>query len=76
MSWRAPTESLTTNVIGQLNVFEAVRKTNLGCRIQIACSSEEYGLVSEDELPISEDTPLRPLSPYAVSKVAQDLLGY
>lgn len=76
MSWRAPTESLQTNVIGQLNVFEAVRKIDLACRIQIACSSEEYGLVREDELPIREDAPLRPLSPYGVSKVAQDLLGY
>jgi GDP-4-dehydro-6-deoxy-D-mannose reductase len=46
------------------------------CRIQLACSSEEYGLVMPDELPIKETNPLRPLSPYAVSKVAQDLLGY
>jgi GDP-4-dehydro-6-deoxy-D-mannose reductase len=75
-SWRAPTESLVTNVIGQLNVFEAVRKINLNCRIQIACSSEEYGMVYDHELPITEDHPLRPLSPYGVSKVGQDLLGY
>jgi len=75
-SWRAPTESLTTNVIGQLNIFEAVRKCGLDCRIQIACSSEEYGMVYEDELPIKETNPFRPLSPYAVSKVGQDLLGY
>jgi GDP-4-dehydro-6-deoxy-D-mannose reductase len=75
-SWRAPTESLVTNVIGQLNVFEAVRKINLKCRIQIACSSEEYGMVYDHELPIAEDHPLRPLSPYGVSKVGQDLLGY
>ncbi len=75
-SWHAPTESLTTNVIGQLNIFEAVRKIDLKARIQIACSSEEYGMVAEDELPITEDSPLRPLSPYGVSKVAQDLLGY
>jgi GDP-4-dehydro-6-deoxy-D-mannose reductase len=75
-SWRAPTESLTTNVLGELNLFEAVRKIGLKCRIQLAGSSEEYGLVKEDEVPISEDNPLRPLSPYAVSKVAQDLLGY
>jgi GDP-4-dehydro-6-deoxy-D-mannose reductase len=75
-SWRAPTESLTTNVIGQLNIFEAVRKIDLKCRIQIACSSEEYGMVEADELPIREDNPLRPLSPYGVSKVGQDLLGY
>ncbi|MBI4721103.1 MAG: GDP-mannose 4,6-dehydratase [Chitinivibrionia bacterium] len=75
-SWRAPSECLTTNVLGQLNIFEAVRKTKLGCRIQIACSSEEYGMVLPDELPIKEENPLRPMSPYAVSKVAQDLLGY
>jgi GDP-4-dehydro-6-deoxy-D-mannose reductase len=75
-SWSAPTESLTTNVLGQLNVFEAVRRIGLPCRIQIACSSEEYGMVQADELPIKETNPLRPLSPYAVSKVAQDLLAY
>jgi len=75
-SWHAPTESLTTNVIGQLNVFEAIRKTGLDCRIQLACSSEEYGMVYENEVPITEDNPLRPLSPYGVSKVGQDLLGY
>jgi GDP-4-dehydro-6-deoxy-D-mannose reductase len=75
-SWHAPTESLTTNVIGQLNIFEAVRKIDLETRIQIACSSEEYGMVEPEELPITEDSPLRPLSPYGVSKVGQDLLGY
>ncbi len=75
-SWRAPTESLVTNVIGQLNIFEAMRKIDLKARIQIACSSEEYGMVYDNELPVTEDQPLRPLSPYGVSKVGQDLLGY
>jgi GDP-4-dehydro-6-deoxy-D-mannose reductase len=75
-SWKAPTESLVTNIIGQLNVFEAVRKIDLRCRIQIACSSEEYGMVYPNETPIKETNPLRPLSPYAVSKVGQDMLGY
>ena len=75
-SWSAPTESLTTNVLGELNIFEAVRRIGLACRIQLACSSEEYGMVFPDELPIKETNPLRPLSPYAVSKVAQDMLGY
>lgn len=75
-SWRAPTESLVTNVIGQLNIFEAMRKIDLKARIQIACSSEEYGMVYDKELPITEDQPLRPLSPYGVSKVGQDMLGY
>jgi GDP-4-dehydro-6-deoxy-D-mannose reductase len=75
-SWSAPTESLTTNILGQVNLFEAVRRLGLKCRIQLACSSEEYGMVYPDEIPIQETNPLRPLSPYAVSKVAQDLLGY
>ncbi len=75
-SWRAPTESLTTNVLGQLHVFEACRRSGITPRIQIACSSEEYGMVHEDELPIRETNPLRPLSPYAVSKVTQDMLAY
>jgi len=75
-SWRAPSESLSTNVLGQVNIFEAVRKIGLDCRIQLACSSEEYGMVYENEVPITEDNPLRPLSPYGVSKVSQDLLGY
>lgn len=75
-SWLAPTESLTTNVLAQVNLFEAVRHIGLTCRIQLACSSEEYGMVYPDEVPIRETNPLRPLSPYAVSKVAQDMLGY
>lgn len=75
-SWTAPTESLTTNILGQVNIFEAVRRLKLQCRIQLACSSEEYGMVYPDEIPIKETNPLRPLSPYAVSKVTQDMLGY
>ncbi len=75
-SWNAPAESLTTNVLGQLNIFEAIRELEIEPWIQLACSSEEYGLVHEDELPIKETNPLRPLSPYAVSKIGQDYLGY
>lgn len=75
-SWNAPAETITTNVIGQLNIFEAMREIDLDARIQIAGSSEEYGLVHPHEAPITEDNPLRPLSPYAVSKVAQDTLAY
>jgi GDP-4-dehydro-6-deoxy-D-mannose reductase len=75
-SWRAPAETFSTNIIGQVNLFEAVREVGISPKIQIACSSEEYGLVYEDEVPIKETNPLRPLSPYAVSKVAQDLMGY
>jgi GDP-4-dehydro-6-deoxy-D-mannose reductase len=75
-SWTAPNETLTTNIAGQTNLFEAVRALRLDPVIQLACSSEQYGLVLPDEVPIKETNPLRPLSPYAVSKVAQDYLGY
>jgi len=75
-SWVAPAETLTGNVMCQLNLFEAARELGLPARFLIAGSSEEYGLVKEDELPIREDNPLRPLSPYAVSKLGQDFLAY
>lgn len=76
-SWNAPAESLSTNILGQLNIFEALREQKLhDCWVQIACSSEEYGMVYPDEVPIRETNPLRPLSPYAVSKVGQDYLAY
>jgi GDP-4-dehydro-6-deoxy-D-mannose reductase len=76
MSWVAPSETITTNVLGQTNIFEAIRAVGCPTRVQIACSSEEYGMVLPEETPIKETNPLRPLSPYAVSKVAQDLMGY
>jgi len=75
-SWTAPGATLHSNVAGQVNLYEAVRELGLDPTFQIACSSEEYGLVLPDETPISEANPLRPLSPYAVSKVAQDFLAY
>jgi len=75
-SWKAPVETLTTNVVGQVNLFEALRSHAPNARVQIAGSSEEYGLVHERELPIREENPLRPLSPYGVSKVGQDVMGF
>jgi GDP-4-dehydro-6-deoxy-D-mannose reductase len=75
-SWRLPAETFQINSVGQINLFEALLDLKLNPRIQIAGSSEEYGMVYADEVPMKETNPLRPLSPYAVSKVAQDLLGY
>lgn len=75
-SWVSPSVTLEVNIVGSANLFEAVRMAQIDPVIQIACSSEEYGLVHSDELPIKETNPLRPLSPYAVSKVAMDYLGY
>jgi len=75
-SWTSPAVTLEINIVGPCNLFEAVRAAKISPLIQIACSSEEYGLVKPDEVPIKETNPLRPLSPYGVSKVAMDFLGY
>src|SRR2546430_3132396 len=75
-SWQTPAETLMTNAIGQMNLFEAIRQLGSASRFLVIGSSEEYGLVEPDELPIRETNPLRPLSPYAVSKVTQDLMGF
>lgn len=75
-SWVSPSVTLEVNIVGSANIFEAVRQVGINPVIQIACSSEEYGLVHPEEIPIKETNPLRPLSPYAVSKVAMDYLGY
>src|SRR5262245_36957430 len=75
-SWQAPAETLTTNILSQVNLLEAIRALKLAPRILCAGSSEEYGMVYPDEVPIRETNPLRPLSPYAVSKVTQDVMGY
>lgn len=76
-SWNMPNEVMANNVGGEINLFEAVRNMlpKKSVRIQLACSSEEYGMVKQAEIPITETNPLRPASPYGVSKVAQDLLG-
>ena len=75
-SWQTPTETFYTNVVSQMNLFEVMRQLNSAARFLVIGSSEEYGLVEPHELPIRETNPLRPLSPYAVSKVAQDLMGF
>ena len=75
-SWKCPAETFAINAIGEINLFEAILALNQTPKIQIAGSSEEYGQVFSNEIPMKETNPLRPLSPYAVSKVAQDLLAF
>ena len=75
-SWICPSETFAINALGEINLFEAALSLKINPRIHIAGSSEEYGMVNPDEVPMTEENPLRPLSPYAVSKVAQDLLAY
>lgn len=75
-SWKSPAETIETNIIGAVNILEAVRRYAKDCVVQLAGSSEEYGMVYPEETPIKETNPLRPLSPYGMTKVAQENLGY
>lgn len=75
-SFDAPHITLETNIIGTLNLLEAVRQSSTDPLIHICSSSEVYGQVEENEVPITENNPLRPQSPYAVSKVGEDMLSY
>ena len=75
-SFDKPVETLVNNIGAQVNLLEALVRLNSKPTILIIGSGEEYGMVRKEDLPIDEETPLRPVSPYAVSKVAQDFLGY
>ncbi|MFA4905609.1 MAG: GDP-mannose 4,6-dehydratase [Candidatus Margulisiibacteriota bacterium] len=74
-SFNSPIHTLWTNVIGTTNLLEAVRITKVDPLIHICSSSEVYGQVTERDLPIKETCPLRPASPYAVSKVGEDMVA-
>lgn len=75
-SFDAPIQTLLTNAIGTVNLLEAIRIAEIDPVIHVCSSSEVYGQVSKADLPIKEDCPFRPASPYAVSKVTEDMLAY
>jgi GDP-4-dehydro-6-deoxy-D-mannose reductase len=74
-SWDNPWPVLHNNIRGQLNILEALLHLGAAPRLMVVGSNEEYGLVRPGELPLTEASPLRPNSPYGVSKVTQDMLG-
>jgi GDPmannose 4,6-dehydratase/GDP-4-dehydro-6-deoxy-D-mannose reductase len=74
-SFTAPADTLTTNVIGTANLLDAMRITGSDALVHVCSSSEVYGQVTEEELPIKEFNEFRPASPYAVSKVAEDMIA-
>ena len=75
-SYVAPVDTLECNISGTANLLEAVRILKFDPVIHICSSSEVYGQVTKDDVPIRETCPLRPVSPYAVSKVGEDMLGF
>lgn len=75
-SFAEPKETIESNIIGTLNLLEGIRHLDIDPMVHICSSSDVYGEIKKGEIPIKETNILRPLSPYAVSKAAEDLLGY
>jgi GDP-4-dehydro-6-deoxy-D-mannose reductase len=76
LSWSDPWQTMENNIRSQLNILQILADSGARQRVLVVGSADEYGMILPDELPVTEDTPLRPYSPYAVSKIAQDMLGY
>lgn len=74
-SFSSPIETLQTNIIGTTNLLEVIRKSNSNPIIHVCASSEIFGRVKKEHLPIGEDVTFHPASPYAISKVGTDLIG-
>jgi GDP-4-dehydro-6-deoxy-D-mannose reductase len=74
-AWQDPWGTFENNVRPELNILQAVVQQRLPVRLLVVASNEVYGAVPLEQLPVNEDAPLRPLNPYGVSKVAQDLLA-
>src|SRR6266481_392584 len=75
LSWEDPVWTFESNIMGSLNLFEAVRYMKRPPVVVSACSSAEYGHVEASAIPVTEEQPLLPLHPYGISKVCLDLLA-
>ncbi len=74
-SFSSPVDTYETNIIGTQNLLQSIREFTSNSLIHICSSSEVFGRVSKDKLPISENCSFHPASPYAISKVGTDLIG-
>ncbi|NQT57508.1 MAG: GDP-mannose 4,6-dehydratase [Bacteroidetes bacterium] len=74
-SWTSPTATVSINVNGAVNLFEAVKAIGISPKILLIGSSEQYGKVQFQDLPVTEETTLHPANPYAVSKQAQEQMA-
>ena len=75
LSWKKPAKTMEINVIAAVNLMEAARKHCPECAIVLVGSSDEYGNLKEKGQLVSEETPVQPMTPYAISKIAQEQMG-
>jgi len=74
-AWRHPIACYEVNALGTLRLLEGVRRLGLAFTTIVASSGEVYGSADDEAHPLNEESPLRPLSPYAASKASQDLVA-
>jgi GDP-4-dehydro-6-deoxy-D-mannose reductase len=74
-SFHDPAQTLMTNILAQLHIFQALIDLQQECRVLVVSSNEIYGMVRPEDVPLDETAPLQPASPYGVSKASQDLLA-
>ncbi len=73
-SWEEPAVFFETNAVGTLNLLDAARRCRPVPRVLVVSSAEVYGAAQPQELPLTEETPMRPVSPYAASKAAAEMV--
>jgi len=76
LSWEIPQQTVEVNVIGAINVLEAIRIIGIKTRLLLVGSSEQYGMLSPQDIPIKENHQTTPINPYAISKMTQELFGH
>jgi len=76
LSWEYPIETYNVNFFGTMNLLDAIIESGIDPKILVICSGDEYGNVPVTRQPIKEEEPLKPINPYAVSKVCQDMVAY
>ncbi len=74
-SWDDPVDTIETNVVGTINIFESIKKHNLKTRVILACTSTEYGTSAQINRPLKETDSLLAIHPYGISKIAAELLA-
>ena len=75
VSFKTPVVTLQTNIIGTTHLLESIKESEYDPTIVSVSSSEVYGNPNEDEIPITEENPIRPANPYSISKVGHDLMS-
>lgn len=74
-SWEDPVDTIETNVIGTINIFEPIKKYKIKTRVLVACTAAEFGTTTKINRPLKESDPLMATNPYGISKIAAELLA-